>query len=90
MARKKTNYIDIQEIEAVVSKGYSIEKQSEGVYIFDGWLFLWPKSQKWGERYKNRYGYYDRGNLLNFIKEAENYKLTGEYFIESVMRVEVK
>lgn len=67
--RNYTNPIDIEEVEAL-SEHYDVVKWQAGTWLVEDWLFIYPKDQKWGERYRGAYGYYDRGKLKEFVDEA--------------------
>lgn len=70
MAKNKpTNPKDIAEVEAL--KGdYEVVFWQAGTWLINDWLFIYPKDQKWGERYRQVYGYYERGNLKEFVETA--------------------
>lgn len=78
MSRKYTNPVDIEEVESL-SDYYSVDNFQEGCYLIDDWLFIWPRRQRWGERYKQLYGHYKRGKLKEFVDTAyESGELTGK------------
>lgn len=66
---KPTNPQDIAEVEALRDH-YDVEFWQAGTWLVEGWLFIYPKNQKWGERYRQVYGYYERGKLLDFVEKA--------------------
>ncbi len=75
--RAYTNPKDIAEVEALSKLGYSVERpinshgdEVAGTWLVEGWLFIWPKNQKYGERYRQVYGYYKRGRLKEFVELA--------------------
>jgi hypothetical protein len=71
MARTKpTDPKNIAEIEALKDDGYTVEFWQAGTWLVDGWLFLYPKDQKYGERYRQVYGYYESGKLKDFVATA--------------------
>lgn len=80
MSKGYTNPSDIQEVESL-SRLYDIKLVQAGVYLLDDWLFIYPKSQKWGHRYDNAFGYYERGGLAKFVKKAtEEYVFPPTYY----------
>lgn len=77
MSRRYTDPADIAEVEAL-SSDYSVDNFQVGCYLIDDWLFIWPRRQRWGERYKNIFGHYQRGKLKEFVEKAYEGKLTGQ------------
>jgi hypothetical protein len=70
MSRNKpTDPRDIKEVEQL-SGHYSIEYWQAGTWLIEGWIFIYPKNKKWGERYRQVYGYYERGKLKEFVDTA--------------------
>lgn len=69
MGKKYTDPADIKEVEELMDT-YSVDNFQTGCYLIDDWLFIWPRRQRWGERYKNQFGYYQRGDLRHFVEHA--------------------
>lgn len=66
-----------EEVEALGDR-WTVENPSTGVYLLEGWLFIYPKSKKWGEKYKQAYGFYD--DLETFVEKAlTEYKFEQQY-----------
>ena len=72
--RKPTNPKDIAEIENLKIFGYDVKFWQSGTWLIDDWLFVYPKNQKDGERYRQVYGHYKRGTLKSFVELANENK----------------
>jgi len=80
MSRAYTDGRDLVEIEEL-KKSYDVEKTQAGVYLVEDWLFIYPKNQKWGHRYDNAFGFYERGKLKEFVDKAtDEYKFPETYY----------
>lgn len=67
--RKVTDPIDIREVKSL-AEHYSIEFWQAGTWLVEGWLFIYPKDQKYGEKFRQVYGFYERGKLKEFVDKA--------------------
>lgn len=80
MSKKYTNPVDIEEVEAL-RELYDVEYVQQGVYLVEDWLFIYPRQQKWGHRFDNAFGYYQRGQLKEFVNKAtDEYEFPATYY----------
>jgi len=76
--RKPCNPKHIKEVEALKSE-YDVVLWATGTYLVEDWLFIYPRNGKWGDRYRRAWGFYDHGNLRQFVEQATENKLSGHY-----------